>query len=113
MLPKEIALSANLRVQSGWPWAPVYTVNIPGSGNQSVFLEDIDSNYSEMVTLVDIRAEKAFTFGRYKVTGMVDVYNLFNSNAETNFFIGMGRTFNNIIAALDPRAIKLGARFQF
>jgi hypothetical protein len=114
MLPKEVAFSANLRVQSGWPWAPIHTLNIPGSGNQSIFLEDIDNNYSEMVTLVDIRLEKAFNFGgRYRVTGMVDVYNLFNSNAETNFFLGTGRTFNNIIAALDPRAIKIGGRFQF
>jgi hypothetical protein len=114
MLPKEVAFSANFRMQSGWPWAPIYTVNIPGSGNQSVFLEDIDNNYSEMVTLVDIRLEKSFSFGgKYKVVGMFDVYNLFNSNAETNFFILSGRTFNNIIAALDPRAIKIGARFQF
>ena len=91
MLPKEVAFSANLRMQSGWPWAPIYTVNIPGSGNQSVFLEDIDNNYSEMVTLVDIRLEKAFTFGgRYKVVGLFDVYNLFNSNAETNFFLRYG-----------------------
>jgi hypothetical protein len=58
--------------------------------------------------------EKGFTFGdRYKVSGMLDIYNLFNSNAETNFFIATGRTFNNIIAALDPRAFKIGARFQF
>jgi hypothetical protein len=114
VLPKDVALSANFRMQSGWPWAPIYTVNIPGSGNQSVFLEDIDNNYSEMVTLVDFRVEKGFTFGdRYKVSGMLDIYNLFNSNAETNFFIATGRTFNNIIAALDPRAVKIGARFQF
>jgi hypothetical protein len=113
-LPKEIAFSANLRVQSGWPWAPIYTVNVPGSGNNNIFLEDIDNNYSEVVTLFDIRAEKAFTFGgRYKVVGMVDVYNLFNSNAETNFVLNTGSRFQNLIAALDPRAIKIGARFQF
>jgi hypothetical protein len=114
VLPKEVAFSANLRVQSGWPWAPIYTVNVPGSGNNNIFLEDIDNNYSEMVTLVDIRAEKSFTFGgRYKVVGMVDVYNLFNSNAETNFVLNTGSRFQNLIAALDPRAFKLGLRFQF
>jgi hypothetical protein len=114
VLPKEVAFSANLRVQSGWPWSPIFTVNVPGSGNQFVFLEDIDNNYSESVTLIDIRAEKAFTFGgRYKVVGLFDVYNLFNSNAETNFVLTSGSRFNNIIAALDPRAIKIGVRFQF
>jgi hypothetical protein len=101
-------------MQSGWPWAPITSVSVPGSGTQQVFLEDIDNNYSEMVTLVDIRAEKSFTFGgRYKVVGMVDVYNLFNSNAETNFVLNTGSRFQNLIAALDPRAFKLGVRFQF
>ena len=109
-----VALSANLRMQSGWPWSPIYPVAIPGSGTNNVFLEDIDNNYSEMVTLVDIRLEKAFSFGgKYKVTGLFDVYNLFNSNADSNFVLTTGRSFNNIIAALDPRAIKIGARFQF
>ncbi len=113
-LPAEVAVSANLRVQSGWPFAPIYTVNVPGSGNVLVFLEDVDNNYSENVTLVDVRAEKVFNFGgRYKLTGMIDFYNLFNSNAETNFILGTGTRFNNIIAALDPRAVKIGVRFQF
>jgi len=40
-------------------------------------------------------------------------YNLFNSNPETNFTIRTGGTFENIIAVLDPRAFKLGVRFQF
>ena len=43
----------------------------------------------------------------------VDVYNLFNSNAETNFVLNTGSRFQNLIAALDPRAFKLGLRFQF
>jgi hypothetical protein len=114
VLPKEVAVSANFRMQSGWPWAPITSVSVPGSGTQQVFLEDIDNNYSEMATLVDVRLEKGFTFGgRYKVSGLFDVYNLFNSNAETNFFLTTGRTFRNIIAALNPRALKLGVRFQF
>ncbi len=114
VLPKEIALSANVRVQSGWPWAVIYPVAVPGSGTQPIFLEDIDHNYSDTVTLVDVRVEKGFTFGgRYKVTGLLDLYNLLNANTETNFFLTSGRTFNNIIAALDPRVLKLGVRFQF
>ena len=113
-LPQEIALSANLRVQSGWPWSPILSIPVPGSGNNNIFLEDIDSNYSETVTLVDVRVEKGFTFGgRYKVTGLFDVYNLFNSNAETNFVLTTGSRFRDIIAALDPRAVKLGIRLQF
>jgi hypothetical protein len=113
-LPAEFALSANLRMQSGWPWSPIVSLAIPGSGTQQIFLEDIDNNYSERTTLVDVRLEKGFTFGgRYKVSGLLDVYNLFNSNAETNFTLRTGANFRNIIAALNPRAVKIGVRFQF
>ena len=114
ILPAEVAVSANLRVQSGWPWAPIHAIPIPGSGTQNIFLEDIDNNYSETVPIVDVRLEKAFTFGgRYKVVGLFDVYNLMNSNAETNFFMTTGSRFRDIIAALNPRALKIGIRFQF
>ena len=109
-----IGISTNVRIQSGWPWAPTQSVSIPGSGTQRVFLDDIDQRRSDNVAIVDLRVEKAFNLGGNKrLTGMFDVYNMFNSNPETNFTIRTGNTFNNIIAVLDPRAIKLGIRFQF
>ena len=43
----------------------------------------------------------------------MDFYNLFNGNAETNFILRTGGSFRGIIAALDPRAVKVGVRFQF
>ena len=55
-----IGLSTNIRHQSGWPYALIQRVDIPGTGtNQPVFLSDISANRSENVTLVDIRLEKA------------------------------------------------------
>ena len=112
--PHELAVSTNIRIQSGFPYAPIHRVSIPGSGTQPVFLEDIDQNRSDNVTIVDFRAEKSVVLaGRYRMTGLFDVYNLFNSNPETNFQLRTGASFNNIIAALDPRAIKIGVRFQF
>jgi len=66
------------------------------------------------VTIVDVRLEKVFAFARgRRLTGMVDFYNLFNGNPETNFILRTGGSFRNIIAALDPRAIKVGVRYQF
>jgi hypothetical protein len=44
---------------------------------------------------------------------MLDLYNLFNSNSEVNFNLRTGSRFRNIIAALDPRAFKIGIRYQF
>ena len=99
-----------------WPLllvALVGTLN-PSSGDVSVFLEDIENNRSDAVHIIDIRLDKAFTFGgKYKVTGFFDVYNLMNANPETNFILRTGSNFNNIIEWIQGRTLKVGARFQF
>jgi hypothetical protein len=114
VFPYDIAASANWRVQSGWPWAPIFRVDVPGSGTQPVFTENINNNRSQNVNIVDLRVEKFFQVNdRMRMTAMVDFYNLFNANPETNFTLRTGTSFRNIIAALDPRAIKIGVRFTF
>ena len=57
--------------------------------------------------------DKTFAFGRYKFTGMFDLFNVMNSNAVTNFFLSNGANYNRIIATLDPRTAQLGVRFEF
>ena len=113
-LPYNIGLSGNLRHQSGWPYSLIQRVDIPGTGtNQPVFLTDLSENRSENVTIADIRLDKAITVGNEnRLTVMVDVYNLFNSNAVTNFSLRTGDD-KRVIAALDPIAVKVGVRFQF
>ena len=44
---------------------------------------------------------------------MVDVFNLLNSNAVTNFTLINGVNFNRIIAALQPRTVQFGVRVEF
>ena len=113
-LPAGIGLSTNIRHQSGWPYALIQRVDVPGTGtNQPVFLSDISANRSDNVTLVDIRVEKAVaTGGRGRLTLMADAYNLLNSNAVTNFSLRVGDD-ERVIAALDPIALKAGIRWQF
>jgi hypothetical protein len=114
VLPRDFAVSANLRFQSGWPWAPILSVSIPGSGTQQVFTEPIQNNRSENVYIFDFRFEKIFNIRqRHRLTAMVDFYNLTNSNAEINFNLNVGSRFRQIISALDPTAVKVGIRYQF
>ena len=109
-----IGVSTNVRHQSGWPYAPIQRVDVPGTGtNQPVFLSDISANRSDNVTLVDVRVEKALaTGGGGRLTLMLDAYNLLNSNAVTNFSLRVGDD-ERVIAALDPIAVKAGVRWQF
>ena len=113
-LPYDLGVSGNVRHQSGWPYALIQRVDVPGTGtNQPVFLTDLSANRSENVTMVDLRFDKAFTVGASGcVTLMLDLYNLFNSNAVTNFSLRTGDN-ERVIAALDPVAMKLGVRYQF
>ena len=115
-LPHDVGLSANVRYQSGWPYAPIQRVDIPGTGtNQPIFLTDLARNRSENVTIADIRLDKEFAFGtdsKNRLTLMIDLYNIFNSNAVTNFSLRTGDD-KRVIAALDPIAMKIGVRFQF
>ena len=113
-LPYDVGLAANLRHQSGWPNALIQRVDIPGTGtNQPIFLADLSENRSDNVTMADLRFDKAFSVGsRGRVTLMLDLYNLFNANAVTNFSLRTGDN-KRVIAALDPIAMKLGVRYQF
>ncbi len=60
VLPHDIAVSGNVRVTSGWPWAAIQSVDVPGSGTRDIFATDLDQR-SQMVPIVDFRAEKAFS----------------------------------------------------
>jgi hypothetical protein len=112
--PREIGLAATLRVQSGFPWAPIHGVELPNIFFASFFLEDLKNNRSDTVTIVDFRADKTFTFrDRYRFTVMTDLYNLLNANPETNFLLLTGSDFGNIIEWLPGRTLKVGLRFQF
>jgi Carboxypeptidase regulatory-like domain len=108
-----IGTAVNLRIQSGWQYARLMSVSLPNAGTQVFFLENIENNRSDTAALLDLRVEKALQLGRYRVTGMVDLFNLMNSNAVTNFNLSNGTRFNQINATLDPRTVMLGARFQF
>ena len=113
-LPGEVGLSANVRHQSGWPYGLIQRVDIPGTGTGvPVFLSDLSANRSENVTILDFRLDKALAVGaRGRLTLMLDVYNLLNANAVTNFSLRAGDG-ERVIAALDPVAVKVGARIQF
>jgi outer membrane receptor protein involved in Fe transport len=114
VFPRDIAVSTNIRHQSGFPWAPIHRIPIPGSGTQPVLLEDLSNNRSDDVTIVDVRLEKTFALNeRHRVSGMVDVYNVLNSNPVTSFTQRTGGNFGTVIAALPPRTLKVGVRWQF
>ena len=66
------------------------------------------------VTIVDIRAEKQVTIGRYGTLHFYfDVFNLFNSNVITEFEWTLGRNYMQIQDILPPRVIRIGGAWDF
>jgi Carboxypeptidase regulatory-like domain/TonB dependent receptor len=113
LFPADIGAAANLRLQSGFAYSRIYQTTLPLAGTVRFFSENIENNRSETVPILDLRADKAFRFGRYRFTAMADLFNAMNSNAETNFGLVNGGAYNQIIAALDPRTFQIGIRFDF
>jgi hypothetical protein len=114
LFPYEIGFAVNLRAQSGWQYARLLRVALPNAGTQTFFMENIENNRSDTATLLDVRVDKAFTFGdRYRFSVMADLFNLMNSNAVTNFNLLNGAQYDRIIATMDPRTFMLGFRFDF
>jgi hypothetical protein len=115
--PYEIGLAANLRYQSGFPYSRIIADGTTDPGlNVSpspFFVENNDKNRSDNVTLLNLRLDKGFTFGgRYKITGMFDLYNVLNANPVTNFSL-FNDNFKHVIAVLDPRVAQVAIRFEF
>jgi hypothetical protein len=112
-LPFEIGVGGNVQVQSGWPYARLITVSLPNAGLQTFLSDNIANRRSDTVPLVGFRADRSFPAGAHRVLIMLDLFNVLNSNATTNFALGNGSTYDKIIAALQPRTVELGVRLQF
>ncbi len=109
----DIGVATNLRVQSGYAYSRIIAATLPNAGAVRFYSEDINNNRSDTVPILDLRIDKAFRVGRYRFTGMFDAFNLTNSDAVTNFNLTNGASYNQIIAALDPRTLQFGLRFDF
>jgi len=113
----DLGVAANLRAQSGYAYAYVLSAPLPNAGTTRFFATDIDANRSDTTPILDFRVDKAFKIGKYKITGMFDLFNSLNSNAVTNFILTSGSNatngFNKIVATLDPRTAQFGFRLDF
>ena len=113
----DLGIAANLRAQSGYAYAYVLSAPLPNAGTTRFFATDIDANRSDTTPILDFRVDKAFKIGKYKITGMFDLFNSLNSNAVTNFILTSGSNatngFNKIVATLDPRTAQFGFRLDF
>lgn len=87
----------------------------PVFANKDVLLVSaMDQFKLDAVTTVDARVEKAFKFGRSNLALDFDIFNLFNSATVLQRQLDARvTTYNAVREVMNPRIIRLGARFFF
>jgi hypothetical protein len=114
VMPWDIGVSGSYKLQSGRNWGRSLAVTLPVAGSETIRTEPVDFNRAPNVSILDFRFDKGFSFGRFgKLTGMVDVFNLFNHGTVTTFRTTTGATFGEVTSLLDPRVVRFGLRYDF
>ena len=92
---------------------PAEDVHAQHLGTQTVRVEPITANRYPTVAIMDVRADKSFSIGRFgKMTAQFDVFNLTNSGVPTTVRL-TSVNFEEVTAILSPRVIRLGFRYDF
>ena len=71
-----------------------------------------DSRFTYVLT-IDARIEKGFTFGRTRLAGVVEAFNLRGTGIEVEEDVTWGPSYRTTSAVQPPRALRLGLRFDF
>jgi hypothetical protein len=129
--PIGVNLGMFIRAQSGSPLSAGYTYSgsylesigpYPDQSNTGITLTPSGEGdsalnrpaYEDFTTIVDVRAEKQVTIGKYGVVHFyLDVFNLFNANTITRYRTGVGPRYLQIRDILPPRVIRLGGAWDF
>jgi carboxypeptidase family protein/TonB-dependent receptor-like protein len=114
--PRGIRITPILRIQAGQPFGRTFVV--PSGtlkyANPRILAEPLDARRQDNLVIFDLRAEKVFALtSALKVSGFLDLFNLFNSNAEQNISYSSGASFLRPLNIIPPRIARIGAKFTF
>jgi len=121
-LPYDIQLSGFFGMRPGISVNANYTasgiVGAGGTNTITVNLVEPNTMFLDYINQLDMRVAKTFRFGKYRVQGMVDVYNLFNAGAVTTVSTTFGanpltRTWLQPLTIQSSRYVRFGGQFSF
>jgi len=108
--PLGLKISPMLRYQAGQNWGRTFQATL-NYGSVRIAAEPLDTNRQRDIAVTDIRVEKPIGVGGgVKVGPFVDVYNIFNTNAEQNITWASGASFLRPTAIVPPRVARIGAK---
>jgi hypothetical protein len=95
--------------------APTLGRNLAAGANGTVLVDLVPPNtlFTGRVLQTNLRAEKAFAMPRGKLRAMVDLFNLFNSDAEIALNTRVNATYPLPTLVMPARMVKLGVQWDF
>jgi hypothetical protein len=87
-----------------------------GQGNQTVYAEPRGARGYPDLFMVDIKFEKAFKLGPVNIRAFVDIFNIFNGNKATEYYLISSHpslVFEEMEDIQDPRIFRFGAKIEF
>ena len=113
-------VAANLNGREGYPLPYVSQItratitDVPGVGVSIPVDSDADAFRYDDVHVLDLRAEKEFTFSDFGLTVGVDVFNALNESyvLQRQGVLGLDNS-DHVLEVLSPRVYRLGARISF
>jgi hypothetical protein len=111
-LPRGFRVSPLLRHQSGNNFGRTFVAGL-NYGSITTLAEAFNANRMDNASVVDVRAEKGITFSSRRLGLFFDVYNIFNTNPETNLSATSGATWLRPLTIVPPRIAKVGVKFDW
>jgi hypothetical protein len=111
--PWGVRVTPVIRHQSGQPFGRTFTATL-GYGTVTVLAEPVGTRRMDNITIVDLRVEKGFRMPRVRrCAAFVDVFNVFNANAEQNIVWSSGSSYMRPISIGAPRIARIGAKVDW
>jgi len=102
-----------VRYQTGSPYGRRAQISM-NYGTQTVQIEKTGERNMEAPLVFDVRAERRFhVWQATTLSVVIDLFNITNSNAETDINTTSGSTYQWPISVLPPRVVRFGAKFSW
>ena len=113
--PLGVRVTPYLRHQSGQPFGRTFVTPraVLGYGSVRVLAEPIGTRRMDHITILDLRVEKSFRFGRRRISGFLDLFNLLNANPEQNINWTSGSSFLRPLDIVAPRIARIGMKLEW
>jgi len=114
VFPLDFSLSAYFSYISGQTWTRAVYVNTVDQPSKPYLLtEPMGSRRFPATKNLDLRVEKSLRYRNFRLSLMLDIFNVFNQGRETGVVELVGENFGKPTSVNDPRTFRASVRLWF